>query len=292
MQGIDERAMRARLITHCPVGCESELRETDMRLAEGNLLRCTICGHLVSQIGESEYHASMAEFDTPTGTLPSSAAQGRHDQRLAKIFARLRVMLGLRTTDSFRLLDVGCSTGALMLSAIQCGIEVHGVEPAARAAQSAKAAGLDVFSGTLTEGAYPSAHFQAVTLMEVIEHLREPGDLLSEIYRILTPGGVLVIGTGNAASWTVRLMGARWDYFQIGHHGGHISFFTPDSLRRLAERCGFRVEQLETRRVRFVESYQASNLVFRVLKIVGEVLNPPARWTQNGHDMLVYLRKV
>lgn len=280
------------LITSCPVGCGEELVETDVVLSEGNLLGCVVCGQLVSQIRESAYIASMAEFDSATGTLPGAAAQGRHDQRAARMFRTLRSLLQVQNEARIRMLDIGCSTGALIMSAQRCGIDAEGVEPARRAAQAAQAAGLGVFPGTLADAGFPSASFQAATLIEVIEHLREPGDVLREVWRVLEPNGVLIVGTGNAASWTVAFMKGGWDYFQVNRHGGHISFFTPHSLGRLAARCGFRIERLETRHVRFVESYQASPVVYRSLKVLGEVLNAPARLLNRGHDMLAFLRRV
>jgi len=284
--------MTDRLIVNCPVECGKELVETDVALSEGNLLGCVVCGQLVSQIRESVYIASMAEFDTSVGTLPGPTSQQRHDQRAVRMFRTLRRLLLVREEERIRLLDIGCSTGALIMSAQRCGIDAEGVEPAPRAAQAAQAAGLRVFAGTLAEAGFPSASFQAATLLEVIEHLREPGDVLREAWRILNARGVLIVGTGNAASWTVALMKGGWDYFQVSRHGGHISFFTPQSLGRLAIRCGFRVERIETRHVRFVESYQASPLVYRGLKVLGEILNVPAKFLNRGHDMLVFLRKV
>ena len=281
-----------RLITSCPVGCGKELVETDVALAEGNLLRCVACGQLVSQIREFAYTASMAEFDSAVGTLPAASSQRRHDQRAARMFGHLREMLQMRDGTRIRLLDIGCSTGALMMSAQRLGIDAEGVEPARRAAQAAQAAGLKVFAGTLADARFHSSSFQAATLLEVIEHLREPGEVLQEAWRILDSKGVLIIGTGNAASWTVAVMKGGWDYFQVNRHGGHISFFTPHSLDCLATRCGFRMERLETRQVRFVESYQASPVVYRGLKVLGEVLNVPAKLLNRGHDMLAFLRKV
>ena len=281
-----------RLITECPAGCGTDLVGTDIVLAEGSLLRCTGCGHLVSQIQPEAYLAALQKFDSERGTLPSASDQDRHDQRAAKLFHRVRAMLGLRAEETMRLLDVGCSTGALILSALRERIDAEGCEPAERAARAAQAAGLRVFPGTLESAAYPSRHFQAVTLMEVIEHLQGPSALFREIHRILAPNGVLVVGTGNAASWTVSLMGGRWDYFLVEPFGGHVSFFTPRSLARLAERCGFRLERLDTQRVRFVESHQATPMVYRSLKILAEALNVPARCLDKGHDMLAFLRKI
>lgn len=282
----------ARFITSCPAGCEAEFRSTDLALPEGRLLACTVCGHLISQIGEADYLAALTKFDTETGTLPGDASQKRHDQRARRLFARVRELLDLPPGEPFRLLDVGCSSGALLLSAMKEGIEAEGVEPARRAAEAARAAGLTVFAGTLDDARYPAGRFQAVTMMEVIEHLRRPIDVLSEIRKILVPDGILAVGTGNADSWTVSFMREGWDYFHVERFGGHISFFTPRSLERLAARCGFRLERLETRRVRFAESFQTSRFLYRALKVVAEVLNVPAMWFNKGHDMLAFLRKV
>jgi SAM-dependent methyltransferase len=284
--------MTDRLITGCPIGCGQELVETDMVLAEGRLLRCQTCGHLVSQIHEAAYCAALERFNSERGTLPAASAQGRHDQRAGRLFKRLRALLHFRPDGNLRLLDIGCSTGALIMSAIREGIDAVGVEPAERAARAAQAAGLRVFAGPLEAAGFPSDSFQAATLMEVVEHLRDPANLLQEVRRILLPGGILAVGTGNAASWTVALMGQRWDYFQVESFGGHVSFFTPRSISKLAEQCGFRMERLETRRVRFVESHQAPPAVYRALKVVGEVLNIPASLVNKGHDMLAFLRKV
>lgn len=261
-------------------------------MPEGRLLACTVCGHLVSQVEEVDYLAALAKFDTEAGTLPNPLSQKRHDQRAGRLFARVRELLHLEPGMPFRLLDVGCSSGALLLSAKKEGIEAEGVEPAIRAAEAARAAGLTVFAGTLHDARYPAGRFHAVTMMEVIEHLRRPVDVIKEIWNILVPGGILVIGTGNADSWTVSIMRERWDYFHMERYGGHISFFTPRSLERLAGQCGFRIERLETKRVRFAESFQASRVVYRMLKIVAEVLNGPAMWCQKGHDMLAFFRKV
>ncbi len=281
-----------RFIDSCPVGCHSELHATELALPEGCLLACAVCGHLVSQIQEAVYWEAITKFDTATGTLPSTASQARHDQRAKKMFATLRGMLDLASDQPLRLLDVGCSSGALLMSALKAGIDAEGVEPAARAGQAARAAGLTVCSGTLAEASYPAERFQAVTMMEVIEHLPRPIEVLQEVGRILAPRGILVVGTGNVDSWTVAVMRERWDYFHVGRYGGHISFFTPQSLDRLATRCGFRIERVETRRVRFAESFQTSRAVYRALKVAGEVLSVPAKWLNKGHDMLAFLRKV
>lgn len=279
-----------RLVNDCPLECQAGWTATDLILPEGALLRCNACQQLVSQADAQRYASSMQEFDDPRGTTPDPHAAARRE-RLAHRRVRQIARLLRQPTEKLRLLDVGCSSGAFLASAKKLGCEVQGVEPAARAAASARALGLDVFNGLLADAKFDGGRFDAVTLFEVIEHLTAPIDLLKEIHRVLRPGGVLLIGTGNAASWTVQALGARWDYFSIDRHGGHISFFNPDSMRLAAQHSGFDVACLETRNVNLQERYAGSPAAYRFSKIVAQLLNAPARALGRGHDMLAFLRK-
>jgi 2-polyprenyl-3-methyl-5-hydroxy-6-metoxy-1,4-benzoquinol methylase len=190
------------------------------------------------------------------------------------------------------LLDVGCSSGALLAVAAKLGFAPSGVEIASKAAETAQRAGFEVFCGLLHEARFADATFHVISAFELIEHLNDPLLLLGECHRILKQDGILIINTPNAASWTASVMRERWDGFSLSSMGGHVSFFSPRSLAHLARHCGFRVERLETRRVRFAESHQVSPIVYRTLKVMGEVLGIPASLLKRGHDMLAYLRKV
>lgn len=278
------------LIAACPLGCASNLTATKIVLPEGALRRCSTCGQLVSQADADRYASSMLEFDDPLGTAPDPRAAVRREELAHRRVRALAAELGM-PLEGLRLLDVGCSSGAFLASARKLGCRVQGVEPATRAAESARAQGLEVFNGTLDAARFPSSSFDAATLFEVIEHLVAPIDLLQEIGRVLRPGGVLLVGTGNAASWTVRSLGAHWDYFSIDRHGGHISFFNPGSMRLAAQRAGFTTIRIETRNVNLQERHRRRSLRYRASKLLGQALNVPARSAHRGHDMLAFLRK-
>jgi 2-polyprenyl-3-methyl-5-hydroxy-6-metoxy-1,4-benzoquinol methylase len=143
----------------------------------------------------------------------------------------------------------------------------------------------------LHEAGYADGQFDAITLLEVIEHLQQPLDVLRECRRILRPGGILLIGTGNAASWSMAAMGARWEYLDIAKHGGHVSFFNPGSIATLAQRSGFAVKAVRTSGVRFCEKGTCSKPLYRIAKVAGELLNIFATGLDKGHDMAVYLRR-
>lgn len=254
-------------------------------------MRCPACGQLVSQCSEERYWASMQEFDDPKGTLPDAGSSKRRLRLEARRLQSIARSLSM-PRDEIRLLDVGCSSGAFLRIARELGYaRAEGVEPAPLAAKSAAEAGLKVSCGLLHEIGFPEQAFDAITLFEVIEHLKEPTALLRECHRILRPGGVMLVGTGNTASWTVAAMKGRWEYFDIARHGGHVSFFNPVSMKMLVRRCGFRTEGVRTRNVRFFEKGEVAAPLYKAAKIWAELLNLPAQWMGKGHDMLVLLRR-
>lgn len=279
-----------RFIMSCPVGCSAELELTDYVLPEGNLLRCTRCGQLISQCTEERYWQSMKEFNAPEGTLPDSRSLDRRLRRSKKFLDQISGLLG-ETPNNIRLLDVGCSSGAFLADAVKMGFRAEGVEPAAEPVATALAAGLSVRCGLLQEMAYPDSSFDAITLLEVIEHLQDPHALLQECHRILRPGGVMLIGTGNVASWSMGVLGARWEYLQISKHGGHVSFYNPGSMALLAQRSGFSVATVRTRSVSLCDKEDCAKSIYRMAKIAGEMLNLFAKMLNKGHDMAVCLRK-
>ncbi len=279
-----------RYIDSCPVGCRSEFAPTSLVLPEGPLLRCPECGQLVSQSTEERYLESMQEFDDPRGTLPDSASSSRRFALGKKWLDRISQLLQKSPRET-RLLDVGCSSGAFLHTAKKLGFSVEGVEPAPKAAKAASDSGLPVHCGFLQDMSLPPESFDAITLFEVIEHLKDPSSLVRECRRILKPGGILLVGTGNAESWTVSSEKAGWEYFSITNHGGHVSFYNPISIRKLAESCGFETARIDTRNVRLVERHNASPALYRVSKFASELLNFPAKLSGKGHDMQSYFRK-
>ncbi len=138
-----------------------------------------------------------------------------------------------------RVLDIGCGNGRFLMQMRLAGWEVFGVEPDPKAAAQAVAAGLDVRVGLVADAKFPAAHFDAVTMSHVLEHLHEPVVSLRECHRILKPGGMISIATPNLASIGHRLFGSDWFALQPPTH---LVLFTPDSLRRALRSAGFEPE--------------------------------------------------
>ena len=141
-----------------------------------------------------------------------------------------------------RLLDVGCGSGDLVRVAVARGWEAEGLDLAPAAVVAAREAGVKARLGPLSPEAVAGQRFDAVTLMDVLEHTQDPAALLADVRRVLKPEGWLLLATPDAASLSARLMGRWWPMWIPEHH----VCFTRAGLVRLLERAGFEAAQAWT----------------------------------------------
>ncbi len=81
----------------------------------------------------------------------------------------------------------------------------------------------------------PSARYDVISLIEVIEHLPDPSAVIALISRLLKPGGLLLLTTGNMDGRVARRQGIHYRYCAPEIH---ISLFNPRSLAALYKRHG------------------------------------------------------
>jgi 2-polyprenyl-3-methyl-5-hydroxy-6-metoxy-1,4-benzoquinol methylase len=94
-----------------------------------------------------------------------------------------------------------------------------------------------VTTGTIADVPGES-RFDVITMLQLIEHIVEPTELLTEARRLLRSGGVLYLNTPNIDSASFSLFRDR--HMHVSSFG-HVSLYTRESLERLAKRCEFRV---------------------------------------------------
>ena len=86
-----------------------------------------------------------------------------------------------------------------------------------------------------------SGIFDGVVMLEIIEHVVASERLLQEVYRVLKPGGFLILSTPNFAIWSNRL---RIRFGRLSNDEGyHYRFFTPSVLRSRLKAAGLEVER-------------------------------------------------
>ncbi len=135
-----------------------------------------------------------------------------------------------------RLLDVGCASGAFLLTASTCGWLVTGVDPDPKCVANAQALGLNVYQGGVEIFERKAEIFDVITISHVIEHVHEPSDTLADIYRLLKPGGQLWLETPNIESIGHNYFRSNWRGLEPPRH---LVVFSPKALRGALIKAGF-----------------------------------------------------
>jgi len=138
-----------------------------------------------------------------------------------------------------RVLDIGCGDGHLLRQigdASPHALALEGVELAGDAVNAARAHGIRVYPGRIEEVELPERSFDLVIMNQLIEHVRDPVDVLRRVARALAPGGHLFIETPNVDSVDARLFRRR--YWGGYHLPRHFHLFDTRALAQLVERAG------------------------------------------------------
>src|SRR5437588_9657394 len=138
-----------------------------------------------------------------------------------------------------RVLDLGCGDGVFTVVIAEAGADVIGVEVATGAITRARSAHPELdFRLAPIDGPLPLADnaFEVVWASEVIEHIADTARWLSEVRRVLAPGGRLLLSTPSHGRARVALFGVERFSEPLGDH---LHLYTRRSLRTLLEEYGF-----------------------------------------------------
>ncbi len=145
-----------------------------------------------------------------------------------------------------RLLDFGCGAGSFLKTMADQGWDVTGLDTSIGAVEQVREQhGLTAFVGTLPHAELRPGSFDVVTMWHALEHVHRPLDLLREAFRLLVPGGKLIVATPNIASLPYRVFGQSWFGLDLPRHLIH---FTPATIKATIEAAGFRPDPVRQMR--------------------------------------------
>ncbi len=136
------------------------------------------------------------------------------------------------------LLDVGCGPGLLLEEARRLGVaSVVGVDPNPWAVEETRRRGIEADVGSIHALA-PTARFDAITMLDVLEHVVEPVPFLAAVRARLRDGGRLLVMTPNVESLLARMSGPRWVSLKVPEH---VRYYSRRSIRTVLGAAGFDV---------------------------------------------------
>jgi SAM-dependent methyltransferase len=138
-----------------------------------------------------------------------------------------------------RLLDFGCGGGSFLQRMHRQGWQVTGVDVSPAAVGRVRnALGLRALLGSLPHPELRPESFDVITMWHSLEHVHRPMTALDEAYKLLAPGGKLLVAVPNIASLPFRWFGAAWYGLDLPRH---LTHFAPWTLHLMLENVGFNV---------------------------------------------------
>jgi 2-polyprenyl-3-methyl-5-hydroxy-6-metoxy-1,4-benzoquinol methylase len=153
-----------------------------------------------------------------------------------------------------RLLDVGCSVGALgeVVARRNSGAQIYGIELDPEMAEIAREKLDKVYIENMDHFSlvqeFADEAFDCVVLADILEHLRDPWNVVHEAIEILEPGGVIVACIPNVRHIDTLfnlLVRGNWPYRDRGvHDRTHLRFFTRMNILELFSSPKLEVEKV------------------------------------------------
>ena len=201
----------------------------DGEIIQGRNVMCRRCGlvYVWPRMSKTELDRFYAEdYRKIYGGGHSMEAEKRHAR------TAFNVLIGIpEKCDSF--LDIGCSTGELV-SLMDDTVLAHcnGIEPNTEHADIAKHKGLQVENCTI-EDYNPGFKFDIITMLNALEHVISPTEVMQRIHQLLNNGGYVLICVPNLYNRTIHI---PVDAFLSN---AHLYNFSLDALTALFQKCGF-----------------------------------------------------
>ena len=183
--------------------------------------------------------------DAKPGSLAFEWGEGAPS---AHVYLAPAVLTFLHDGAARRVLDLGCGNGTFTVRLANAGYDVVGIDASASGIRIASSLmpGMTFHQAPLEEPLPASlrGQFDAVTAVEVIEHLPLPGVLCARAREALRPGGQFILTTpyhGYLKNLALAVSGQLDSHWQPWRDGGHIKFLSRATVTELIDREGFDV---------------------------------------------------
>lgn len=249
-----------------PRACPACLTPTTDR-DDQRILHCRLCGHRWMWTSEAEQR--QIEQAVYTHDYAGYRADPIFEQAIRSL---LDTDIVPRLPPRARTLDVGCGSGDFLAAAKERGLQPKGIDVSEDGARICREKGFDAVAGNfLTEDV--GSEFNAVTMWDVIEHLRDPGEFFERTREILRPGGLFIGKVPAFGDVSVELSKRvpRLAGMLLGAPD-HVQYFNQQSLGALLQRTGFKFEWLSPKTNRLRGKRRGGSLKRRVGRAVASTV--------------------
>ncbi|MBP9865290.1 MAG: class I SAM-dependent methyltransferase [Candidatus Omnitrophica bacterium] len=297
-----ELPLKLKVLSACPL-CGCDARSRQYALAQTSVFRCKACGlgyldpcldpEGMAQIYESsdslkslhDFHEGYYEY----GSLEEDSKTLREFQHsLDAVECRVQ---GAQK----KIFEVGYGNGLFLALARKRGWIVDGIDTSPQNLKAAKERfDLELKVGFFEGMTSSLGGWDAVALMDVIEHISEPYLILKKAHEILRPGGILLIGTPNQSSFFAKLAHTVWLLSGGRLRSGidkiyfleHVAYYDKRTLALLLNKAGFQPLQSF-----YAETDLAKYHLKPIERFIGEFILFFGRVFNSGNRLIMVAQK-
>ena len=143
-----------------------------------------------------------------------------------------------------RFLDIGCGNGFLLEKAIELGWEeVFGIELSKNAVNKANSSiRKNIYNESFESNNYRDNNFDVIFFAMVIEHFADINKCLSEVKRILAPGGCLIVISHDEQHFLSKILKDRHPII----NDEHVCVFNKITLMRILTKHNFKINKIKS----------------------------------------------
>jgi len=204
-----------------------------------DILKCTRCHVAVTDPLPGE--ASIGDYYPAQYYGEGSKKFSSLFEILIKLFRGGRAKKVTSLKSKGWVLDMGCGRGWMLKMLKDRGFDVIGTELSDDSARFARESlGLDIKVGKLEDVDLEKGSIDIITMWHSFEHVYNPKGVLPRAGELLKDDGSLLISVPNFASLQSQIGKGLWFHLDSPRHLYH---FTPSSLERMLDECGFKVTE-------------------------------------------------
>ena len=220
---------------------------------EARVLYCHNCGlvqldRIIGDIDEFYQNSGMRGFDPVAKQINEETSVSFDDDN--RRFNLIKNMI-----ENKKYMDFGCGHGGVLSRARQKTGELYAVEPEDNMRNNI-VGGVVSFSSITEARKELHEKMDVISLFHVLEHLEDPIDILCQLKDIMSDDGRIIIEVPNADDALLSLSNNR-QYADFTYWICHPFYFTNETLRKIAEKAGLKVQFLQQ-----VQRYPLSNHLF------------------------------
>jgi len=213
-----------------------------------DFVRCNFCGH---EYLNPRPVASTLDTIYPPDYYSFTGTTNRLVARIQRFWEGGKVRLYRRFLGEGRrrILDVGCGDGRFLGLLRDFGAadwEMVGLEFDQDAVATCREKGFEAHSERIEDFAQRQDRkesFDAILMLQLIEHVEDPGEICTRVETLLRPGGLFVIETPNLGGLDYRIFSGRvWGHY---HFPRHWHLFSRHSLTEMLLARNFEIVHAE-----------------------------------------------